>query len=411
MRKTTKGMGRLGMCLLAAGAAVLVSAGAARAASRAIIVTGWDAKQANRDAMVREADLAERIYRDKGYAITRVDHVSKATLLMLLCQGDASILFYAGHGAQANDRGDGHAMLELVPRAWPGGYLYFQEVIDAVPLNCRQRFRQVVLNACSQRQVGWAAAFPMAVVWGFDKPITNATCYNDLKQNGAARTATKGARGEDDGGPGLQPSPPVDPRIASAIPAVFDFDSRTFRAEAWWEYAEMPWRMDAPLASAFGDRRFNVLIVGETPDEFSHYKGLEVSGGGVVAEQLHPFASPDFEVVFTEAAFAAATADIDALPGLFGAGESVIASNTTGVPDHVLFAGVSAVLFGLGGAIPACAGDADGDRLVGLSDIAVILTHWGISGVPGQLGDVSGDGHRGLADVARVIANWGGSCE
>lgn len=60
--------------------------------------------------------------------------------------------------------------------------------------------------------------------------------------------------------------------------------------------------------------------------------------------------------------------------------------------------------------VPLCPGDADGDGAVGLADLAIILTHWGISGVPGQLGDLTGDGIRGLGDVARVIAHWGETC-
>ncbi len=394
-------------------AAVLVTAVSALGASRAIVVTGWDPKQANRDALTAEADLAESIYRAKGYAITRVNHVSKEALLTLLCQADATHLFYAGHGCVANDAGDGIAQLELVPGAFPGGYLYFQEVIDRVPLNCRQRFRQVVLNACAQRQVGWAVAFPGALVWGFDTPITNATCKNDLQQNGAARTSpkTSAPRGgdEESGTSGLAPAPIVDPRIVSAIPVSFDFGSRTFRADGWWDYIDMPWRMSDTLGAAIGAKRFNVFLHNDEGG-VTLLKGIEVSGGEVVAEQLGAFADPDFLVDFTGAAFEAATANIDSLPTLFAEGSAIITSNTTGLPDSVLFEAVSAVMFGKGAVVPVCEGDADGDGVIGLADLAIVITHWGISGVPGQLGDLNHDGSRGLGDVARVIANWGETC-
>lgn len=59
---------------------------------------------------------------------------------------------------------------------------------------------------------------------------------------------------------------------------------------------------------------------------------------------------------------------------------------------------------------PACPGDADGDGMVGLADLAVIITNWFTAGMPGTLGDLDGDGARGLSDLAIVINNWGASC-
>lgn len=59
---------------------------------------------------------------------------------------------------------------------------------------------------------------------------------------------------------------------------------------------------------------------------------------------------------------------------------------------------------------PACPGDADGDTMVGLSDLAVIITNWFVTGAPGTLGDLDNDGMRGLADLSIVINNWGNDC-
>ncbi|HVZ93527.1 MAG TPA: hypothetical protein VG797_03355 [Phycisphaerales bacterium] len=408
----TKRFGKVVGLFVVGAAAVLLTGMSALGASRAIVVTGWDSKQANRDAMTKEADLAESIYREKGYSVTRVDHVSKDALLALFCLPDATMFFYAGHGVVANDHGDGLAMLDLIPNSGPEGQLGFQEVIDRVPPNCRNKFRQLVLNACAQRQVGWVAAFPMATVWGWDVPIPSATCYNDLKANGSDRTAAKGTRGAEEGvGPGLAPPHVVDPRIVSAIPVGFDFSTRTFRAEGWWDYGDMPWKMPAALATDVGHRTFNVYT-GNSPEEMSLLKSIEVDGGEVIGESIIAHESPDFEVLMTAYAFEAATADIESLPGLFVAGDASISGNTTGVPDATLFMGVAAVTFGKGAELPpVCEGDANHSGAVTLGDIAAVLSMWGVMGVPGQLGDLDGNGVRGLGDIARVIGHWGEVCE
>lgn len=59
---------------------------------------------------------------------------------------------------------------------------------------------------------------------------------------------------------------------------------------------------------------------------------------------------------------------------------------------------------------PACPGDLDGDGLVGLSDIAIIVNNWGASTLPGLNGDADGDGSIGLGDIAVVVQNWGANC-
>lgn len=60
---------------------------------------------------------------------------------------------------------------------------------------------------------------------------------------------------------------------------------------------------------------------------------------------------------------------------------------------------------------PACPGDADGDGMVGLSDIAMVSLNWESTTVPGLNGDVSGNGIVGIEDLALIINNWGAICE
>lgn len=60
---------------------------------------------------------------------------------------------------------------------------------------------------------------------------------------------------------------------------------------------------------------------------------------------------------------------------------------------------------------PSCPGDADGDGMVGLGDVAVMISHWTFSVPPGTMGDLSGNGVVGLEDLAITISFWGTSCE
>ncbi|HVZ93956.1 MAG TPA: dockerin type I domain-containing protein [Phycisphaerales bacterium] len=57
-----------------------------------------------------------------------------------------------------------------------------------------------------------------------------------------------------------------------------------------------------------------------------------------------------------------------------------------------------------------CPGDANGDRSVGLADIAVVVQHWGQTVPPNTNGDMTGDGSVGLADIAVIIQHWAATC-
>lgn len=56
-----------------------------------------------------------------------------------------------------------------------------------------------------------------------------------------------------------------------------------------------------------------------------------------------------------------------------------------------------------------CPGDANGDRMVGIADLAIMIQQWAQSGA-GLPGDVDGNGMVGLSDVALAIQNWGSVC-
>lgn len=59
---------------------------------------------------------------------------------------------------------------------------------------------------------------------------------------------------------------------------------------------------------------------------------------------------------------------------------------------------------------PACPGDADGNGMVGLGDIASIINCWGQPSVCDAGADLDDSGDIGLGDVAQVIKNWAEVC-
>lgn len=55
---------------------------------------------------------------------------------------------------------------------------------------------------------------------------------------------------------------------------------------------------------------------------------------------------------------------------------------------------------------PDCPGDLDGDRMIDLSDLGVVLAAFGVSGA----GDLDGDGDTDLSDLGVVLAAYGTAC-
>jgi hypothetical protein len=60
------------------------------------------------------------------------------------------------------------------------------------------------------------------------------------------------------------------------------------------------------------------------------------------------------------------------------------------------------------GAGTYCAGDFDGDLVVGLEDLLIMLSH--IQELDWQEGDLNGDGVFNIYDLQLVLANWGNEC-
>lgn len=95
-------------------------------------------------------------------------------------------------------------------------------------------------------------------------------------------------------------------------------------------------------------------------------------------------------------------------PNVYEFGDFLFMGDDTGSAESRAEIGVVR----LGPALPpACAGDADGDGMVGLADLAALIAWWSMSvpPAPGAI-DLDGSGAIGLGDVAVVISNWGAVC-
>jgi chitodextrinase len=54
-------------------------------------------------------------------------------------------------------------------------------------------------------------------------------------------------------------------------------------------------------------------------------------------------------------------------------------------------------------------GDVNGSGKVDLTDLSILLAHWGMTGVPVSQGDVNGSGKVDLTDLSILLSNWGKS--
>ena len=79
--------------------------------------------------------------------------------------------------------------------------------------------------------------------------------------------------------------------------------------------------------------------------------------------------------------------------------------------DFVAVAGGDCHSLGLKGGAPACPGDLDGDGDVDLSDLAQLLSNYGMtSGAVYEDGDLNGDGDVDLSDLAELLSHYGTTC-
>ena len=57
-----------------------------------------------------------------------------------------------------------------------------------------------------------------------------------------------------------------------------------------------------------------------------------------------------------------------------------------------------------------CVGDFTGDHIVGLDDLARLLSHFGLTGTSYADGDMNGDGRVDISDLAAFLAAYGSVC-
>jgi len=60
--------------------------------------------------------------------------------------------------------------------------------------------------------------------------------------------------------------------------------------------------------------------------------------------------------------------------------------------------------------IQPCPADLNNNGIIDLSDLTILLAHFGQSGVPGSAGDLTGDGAVSLADLALMLSEFGQAC-
>ncbi len=59
---------------------------------------------------------------------------------------------------------------------------------------------------------------------------------------------------------------------------------------------------------------------------------------------------------------------------------------------------------------PRCEGDLDGDGQVDVSDLLLVIAHWGTDGGGVCAADADSSGGVNVTDLLLVIAAWGSSC-
>lgn len=378
----------------------------ANAANCVLIIEGSDPNIDIDNWLENASERSAAQYAARGYTVIRAR--TRSAILMALNNPCVNRLVYTGHGVY--DAADNPvAQWWIGPGVAESDYLSASDIIMAIPAPRRSGILAVQMNACGQLLPEWGMVFPSARIWGWNTEVTLWSVKWDQFFNQRHRIPHKAPRSEETGGPGLFPTP-YDSRIAEGIELTPNGSPGVRIARNWTDVTSFGFEMAEPIRSAFGSKRFNV-IVGDSEEDQVVIGGFEAAGGVMIAQSefVHPM--PDFVVHFTHAGFGAAIVNRDILPAVFGAGEAMIGANMTPVPGPVLFQGVCTVLFGLPTSPPpGCPGDADGSGVVDFGDITSVLANFGQSGPPFRPGDADGNGVVDFGDITAVLANWGNEC-
>lgn len=102
--------------------------------------------------------------------------------------------------------------------------------------------------------------------------------------------------------------------------------------------------------------------------------------------------------------------------GGVSAGGGFEIAGTIGQPDAGPMAGADYELVGgfwagtISSTPPPCPGDLNGDLSVDLTDLSVLLAHYGETGATYEQGDLNGDGAVDLSDLATLLSYYGTNC-
>ena len=199
----------------------------------------------------------------------------------------------------------------------------------------------------------------------------------------------------------------------------FDFRATTLNGATsnfwYWDPVETPGEVAfAPVVDG------RTLTLSKTPSEFFHatVEGSASDVAGFVidrtgsAGQLHKHLTivlndadddagtpirPGIYLVTYELSYPGAESELvyEVIDGNMADGEAYVAAAVEYLNDL------------LGG---GCPGDLDGDGAVALSDLAILLSHFGMSGALAADGDLDGDGDVDLADLAGLLSRFGVAC-
>lgn len=170
-------------------------------------------------------------------------------------------------------------------------------------------------------------------------------------------------------------------------------------------------------------RVFNTVIapLGGSPDESKRIWETHISAGGITLplgvywlDWQYSSADPDGEAFSPPVTVIASrgVANWNAQQFRTDAGGAWVAALDTGKPPVAADVPQDFPFIIIGEAfVTDCIGDLDGDRSVGLSDLTLMLAHFGtVSGATLEDGDIDADGDVDLADLTQLLSAFGTIC-